>query len=289
MRCRTIRALWLSAVCCLPCAHTVWSETVGVLILAHGGSPRWNRTVRQTVAAAHLDSPTRIVFGMGMHAEEVRRLQRAIEELEQRGVRRLIAVPLLISSASEVMRQFQYLLGARDHGPWEEVKPVNLRVPVTLTTPLDDDPAVSAILLDRARQLSRAPGGKAVILIAHGPTSEEDDARWLEVMGRIARQLEDAGGFRAVVPVTMRDDAPEAVRDAATKRMREVVEREARQGADVVLVVPLLLATGGIEAKIPHRLSGLAYRYQPQALLPDVRVAQWITRQVRQAAASPAS
>ena len=229
-----------------------------------------------------------------MHAEEVRRLQRAIEELEQRGVRRLIAVPLLISSASEVMRQFQYLLGARDHGPWEEVQPVNLRVPVTLTTPLDDDPAVSAILLDRARRLSRAPGGEAVILIAHGPTSEEDDAKWLEVMGRLAQRLEETGGFRAVVPVTMRDDALDSVREAATTRMRETVQQQSRLGSlhqrdNAVLVVPLLLATGGIEAKIPHRLSGLTYRYQPQALLPDVRVAQWITRQVRQAAASPAS
>jgi len=44
-----------------------------------------------------------------------------------------------------------------------------------------------------------------------------------------------------------------------------------------VLIVPLLLSYGGIETGIRKRLDGLDYAMSPQALLPDARLARWIT------------
>ena len=270
---RLVLALWLL----LPAA--AHAQEIGVLILAHGGTDRWNETVRATVEEARLPYPTAIAFGMGMHLEEVARIQQALDELNEQGARRVIAIPLLISSTSEVMRQFEYLLGLRPDGHWQEhAQPVTLRGPVTLTTALDDDPAVAEVLTERAAAISEQPQQESVVLVAHGPVSEDDDARWLAAMERLGRTVHDRGGFRAVVPVTMRDDASEAVREAATRRMRQVVEEQARGGR--VLVVPLLLANGGIEQKIPKRLEGLPYTLQEQALLPHPKLAQWIAHQV---------
>jgi len=259
---------------------------VGVLVLAHGGSEEWNRQVRESVAQAELGVPTEIAFGMGMHAQEAAGMQDAIERLIRQGSARLIVVPLLVSSASDVMRQFEYLLGLRQDGPWEEIEPLALSLPVAMTGALDADPLVGDILLERARALSHAPAQESVALIAHGPTSDEDNAHWLRVMDALAEQLKRAAGFRAVVPVTMRDDAPEPIVEEATRAMREQITRMGQESR--VLVVPLLLATGGIEHKIPQRLAGLVYAYSGEALLPHPALSRWIAKQVRQSAVGAA-
>lgn len=264
-------------------AAPVCAEEIGVLILAHGGTPRWNRIVETTVAEARLGYPTEIAFGMGMHSHEVQEIQRAVDRLERRQVSRIIVVPLLVSSASEVMRQFQYLFRLREHGPWEEgIPPLTLRLPVVMTAPLDDDPVVAEVLLERARAVSQIPPQEAVVLVAHGPVSDEENQQWLDVLRRVAARVEKMGNFRAVIPVTMRDDAPKPVLDLATARMRELVREQARIGP--VLVVPLLIANGGIEEKIPKRLSGLKYTYQEHALLPHPKLSRWIAGRVLQAA-----
>lgn len=264
----------------------LWTPLVfaadGVLILAHGGSARWNRTVQELVQQAHLEEPTEIVFGMGMHAAEVHKLQQAVERLERRGVDRLIAVPLLISSASEVMRQYEYLLGLQAHGPWEaHAHHVTVHVPVVMTQPLNDDPIVGEILLERALALSTHPEQESVVIVAHGPNDDADNERWLAAMKRLAGQIQQQGRFRMVIPVTMRDDARRPIRDAATRRLREIVAQQSQQGR--TLVVPLLLAGGGVEAKIPKRLSGLRFIYRGQALLPHPKLAQWLAQRVHAA------
>ncbi len=261
------------------------ADVVGVLVLAHGGSARWEREVSRAVAQAPLPYPTEVAFGMGMHRPEVRALQRAVERLERAGVTRLIAVPLLVSSSSEVMRQYQYLLRLRPEGPWaDEVQPIAVRLPLTMTGPLDDDPVVTGILLERALEMSARPEDESVLLVAHGPVADEDEAAWLTVMGRLARDVQARGRFRAVVPVTMRDDAPAPTQERATRHMREVVRQQGETGR--VLVVPLLLASGGVESKIPRRLQGLRFRYQGRTLLPHPQIAQWIARQVEAAASA---
>ncbi len=261
----------------------------GVLVLAHGGSARWNRSVQEMTDQAKLDYPAEVVFGMGMHAEEVLAMQQALNALKREGISRLIVVPLLVSSFSEVMRQFEYLFGLRDESPWPgHVKPLSLQeLPVTLTPPLNDDPIVAEILLERAQALSRAPEEETVILVAHGPNDEEDNARWLQVMGRLAQSIQAQGRFRAVVPVTLRDDALESVKQDATRKLRALVEEGSAYGRS--LVVPLLIASGGIEHKIPQRLQGLSYAFQENGLLPHPKLSQWLVQRVQQQRATVSS
>ena len=81
-------------------AHSVDSST-GILVLAHGGSSQWDRTVRQAVHQARLRQPTELVFGMGMHSHEVAKMQQALERLRRRGIQRLVVIPLPVSSFSK--------------------------------------------------------------------------------------------------------------------------------------------------------------------------------------------
>ena len=40
---------------------------------------------------------------------------------------------------------------------------------------LDHDPVVAEILLSRARAISRDPRSEVVVVVAHGPTSDEEN------------------------------------------------------------------------------------------------------------------
>ena len=264
----------------MPQGESHAADDAGVLVLAHGGTARWNQTIEAVVAQAGLDRPTAVAFGMGMSAHEVRALQRAVRKLEHAGVQRIVAVPLLISSASQVMRQLEYLLGHREVGSWEQ-RPVTVRVPVVMAAPLDADPVVAEVLLERAQVLSHQAQDETVVLVAHGPTSDADDEQWLAVLEQTAAQIREQGGFREVTAVTMRDDAPPAVQAHAQRRMRDVVRQASLLGR--VLVVPVLIAGGGIEQKIPRHLHGLEYAFDGAGLLPHPKLAQWIVERVEQA------
>jgi sirohydrochlorin ferrochelatase len=250
---------------------------VGVLVVAHGGNNRWNGLVRKAVTHARLEVPVQVVFGMGMHEEEGRAFQDAVNRLQRKGVERLAVVPLLVSSHSEVFRQYEYLFRLRAEGEWNDIKPLQVQVPVVMGPALDEDPVVADILVERALALSRAPAEETVILVAHGPVSDADAARWLEVMGRVGEEVKQRGAFAAVLSALLRDDAPAAIKEEASRQLRETVRSVSRQSR--VLVVPLLVASGGIEHKIPKLLSGLPYAYDGEALLPHPKLSQWIARQ----------
>ena len=288
----------------------------GVLLLAHGGDPSWDAKVRAVAHDAGSRYPVEVAFGMASK----RTIQDAIDRLEARGVDEIVAVPLFVSSHSSVVTSTEYLLGLRaeappflavfatmDHGAgghaahgaspaadghgqagahaFDPMSPVRARVPIRMTRALDDDPIVADILVDRAGAISRDPSTEVVVLVAHGPVPDEDNVRWLEHMGRLAALVRERTRFVRIDYLTVRDDADEPVRAAATAGLRSVVGRGLAEGHRV-LVVPLLLSYGGIEAGIRARLEGLEVTISPQALLPDPRVTRWVVDCVDRSGAS---
>jgi hypothetical protein len=150
-----------------------------------------------------------------------------------------------------------------------------------MTTALDAHPVVADILADRAAAMSRNPEREVVILVAHGPVSDADNGLWLQDMKSLAAQIEHKKGFAAVDYVTLRDDASESVKDRATAVLRQDVEASLASN-DRVLIVPLLLAYGGIDAGLRRRLDGLDHTMSRQALLPDSRIVTWVLDRVNQ-------
>ncbi len=82
---------------------------IGVLVLAHGGNEKWNQTVNETVEPLKKNFEVEVAFGMA----DPNTMQTGINNLESRGVDKIIVVPLLISSFSPIIRQNEYLLGLR--------------------------------------------------------------------------------------------------------------------------------------------------------------------------------
>ena len=287
---REFPILMLSAFFALPLA----AQTEGILLLAHGGDESWNEEVRRLASGINATIPVEVAFGMARKQT----IQDAIDRLSERNVDEIVTVPLFISSHSSIIRVTEYLLGARDEAPPELViyarmgrrggdtpgadsdptKPVETTLSIRVTPALDHHPLVADILSSRAESISRNPEGEVVVIVAHGPVSDEENDRWLESMGVLAELMRQETRFSSIEYLTVRDDAPEAIQSQATAELRALVERATGEGTDV-LVVPLLLSYGGIEKGIRERLEGLPYRMTAQGLLPDDRLAEWVRLQ----------
>jgi len=280
------------------------AKKVGVLLLAHGGKQSWNDEVKKVAAQVEKIAPVEIAFGMASKAT----IQPAVDGLISRGATEIVAVPLFISSNSSVITSTQYLLGQRpdapadlakfasmNHGdshgsshsahgnakPIDPLTPVSSSVPVKMLSALDSHPIVAEILLARAHAISKDPENEVIVIVAHGPVSDETNALWLNDMGRLAKSLEANSKFKRIEYLTVRDDAPEPIRSAATTEFRSIVSRAGNEKS-TVLIVPLLLSFGGIEEGVKKRLDGLAYKISPQALLPDPRISTWVIESVQQ-------
>lgn len=263
---------------------------IGILLLAHGGTSRWNQEVMAIQKKLRAKNPVETAFGMA----DARAIQRALDRLAYKRVRKVVAVPLFVSSHSEVMDQTKFVLGVSQEPSSRFLKAMGLRpnpntlkravprVPLVLTQALDDHPVVARIALERAKDLSLKAGDEAVVLVGHGPVSDQDNALWLEVMGRLAQSVKKEGGFAAVEAATLRDDAPKPVKEESKKALRSRVERLGRSRR--VLVVPLLIAPGGVEDHIQKALEGKFYRWNGKTLLPHPAIHQWVEAMVREGA-----
>ncbi len=273
------------------------TDRQGILLLAHGGRDDWNREVLAVAARVDATRPVEVAFGMA----NKRTIQDAVDRLAARDVTGIVAVPLFVSSHSSVLRATEYLLGTRDEAPpqlaafarmgarrsggtaaddpgFDWTTPVETALPIAVATALDAHALVAEILVSRALDISRQPGEEVVVLVAHGPTSDEDNALWLGNMRILVERMRPRTGFSRIEYLTVRDDASDPVRDRATAELRAVVEGAVQEGRSV-LIVPLLLSYGGIEVGIRRRLEGLQYRMADQALLPDERLSEWVLMQ----------
>lgn len=253
--------------------------------------------------------PAEVAFGMASK----RTIQDAIDKLAARNVEKIIAVPLFISSYSTVITSTEYLLGLREVAPpelavfakmdhssgghqghtmshnmkdmsFDPTTPVKSPVPITMAPALNRHPAVADILLSRAATISREPGNEVVVVVAHGPVADETNELWLSDMGALVGIMRKKSDYRRIEYLTVRDDAPEPIRSNATAELRSIVERASAEKRSV-LIVPLLLAFGGIEEGIRERLEGLSYKMTGQALLPDDRLAMWVLQSAKDAEA----
>ena len=162
----------------------------------------------------------------------------------------------------------------------EAEKPISSPVPIRMASALDHHRIVADILRDRAASISHNPAHEVVILIAHGPVPEDENKLWLHDMKILAEQIQQQTHYADIECLTLRDDADDSVRNAATQQLREKVEQVTKAG-NTALIVPLLLSYGGIEEGLRKRLSGLSYSMPSQALLPDTRIVNWVIEAAR--------
>lgn len=263
---------------------------LGVLVTARGGGDDWNRAVEDALAPLGRDYPLAFAYGMADAAA----LQRSVSALEAKGVRRIVVVRLLVSGESWLERTEQALgllpgapekpddagaggESARNEAFWR----IDTAAAFAISPEgLMDAPEMDDVLIRRARSLSRDPARESVLILAHGPADDAENARWLDKLGARAAAMRDALPFRAVLVETLREDWPEK-REAAEARARAFVENASRDGGRA-LVIPFRVQGFGPYAET---LEGLNYAADGEGLLPGPEVERWARRQVEELAA----
>jgi sirohydrochlorin ferrochelatase len=258
-------------------------DDFGILVMAHGGGPTWNSEVEDMLAPLKTDYPLEIAFGMA----EPETLQAAVGRLETQGVRRIAVVRLFISGESWLERTEQILglvagapprqaqaahagHGSHDMSLWR----IETSAAFALSTDgLADAPEMGAVLVERARTLSSDPSRESILILAHGPEDDAENARWLARIDARAEALRDAAPYRRVQVDSLREDWPEK-RAAAEVRIRAFVE-QAREGGGRAIVIPYRVAGFGPYAGV---LEGLDYASDGAGLLPSPQVGNWVRR-----------
>jgi len=264
---------------------TAETDAYGVLVMAHGGGDTWNSEVTQALAPLQAEFPMRIAFGMADAAS----LQAGVDALERQGVKRIGVVRLFISGESWYQRTRQ-ILGlepgappkpqaddaAHAHGGhsmalWRLDSDARFAVS---GDGLADAPEMGAVLVERARALSRDPGQEDLLVLAHGPEDDAENERWLARIDARANAVREALPFRRVQVMTLREDWPDK-RAAATVRIRGYVQRAASEGGRAI-VIPFRVQGFGPYAEV---LQGLDYVADGRGLVPDPQVTAWVRRQ----------
>jgi sirohydrochlorin ferrochelatase len=214
-------------------------------------------------------APIKPVF---LEAVPGRDIQTGIDELEADGVTDIVTVPMFISSGSTHVDEIAYALGAKEAPEAEtDMRPFRRTARIRMGAPIDDDPDIAAVLLDRVRPMSERPEREAIVLVGHGSDVPGFEERWRNGLQRLADRLGRLGGFAAADSATL-------LPDRLTERLSWWTEDRPELE---VLVVPLFLSEGYFTKKaLPARLQGFRCRYRSSALLPHPLVGRWIERQI---------
>ncbi len=174
----------------------------GVLVIAHGDRhDQWNQGVRQAIAPLRERYDLELAFLYPVPGES---LQEGFDRLEARGAETVLVIPLLVSSYSEHFEELEYVLGLRDavSSSTEGHEPVHVNARVRLGCAIDSNKTATRILERRAKELSLNPQQEALVLVGHGPNSDDYNRDWLGHMDTIAEAIQKKLPFRKTHSLT---------------------------------------------------------------------------------------
>lgn len=244
----------------------------GVLVISHGSRGEdWVRLVDEAVSAVRVKQGVPIVSSF-LEVVDGRLIQDGIDQLEQLGVTDIAVVPMFVSSGSTHMDEIAYALGVTAEPKLEtDLGKFRVRATIHLSAPIDDDPEVADIVLEKVADLSVDPSRELLLLIGHGSKEAGFHEQWRDGLHRLSARLKRVGGFAEVGGAMLLPDEA-----AATVKCWQQDRPDL-----TVVVAPLFLSRGYFTNKvIPERLAGLMYKYNGQALLPHPQVSRWMERRL---------
>lgn len=264
-------SLWLLSAA-LAVAGSFESKPFGVLLLGQGGDKAWDRQLELVGRRFGKVVPWEFAGGEA----DQKAIQKAVERLEAQKVRKLVVVPLYLSSNSDLMDQTRFLFGIREYPSAQVVgrgtkisRRVTTKKPVVLAQALDDHALVAEVLASRALSLSRDAKKETLLLVAQPPAGKEQRAQHEQLVSALAERVRARAGLAAARGALLDD-------------------KELKKKARGALVVAHALSPGEAERAVPRALSGVFMRFNGRnTLLPDERIAAWIEQSVGAAAALP--
>lgn len=282
----------------------------GVLLLGE----EWDQDWRQSLAAMAKKLAPQFPLEYAAGQADVKTIQAAVDRLQDAGVKKLVVVPLFLDSNAPVLDQTRFLFGIRKE-PSQKflnapngragaavLRRVSTKLPVVVTSALDDDPVVVDILADRARSLSHHPEAEAVVLVGLAPDLNPAEPRplgrnlaaaplnaeneYLQTLSGLAERVRAKGGFKSARAAVLQPEAlNQSERDRHVESLRKLVRSLAL--TQRVLVIPHAMTSRVASPLMRNALEGSFARYLDKGLLPDDRIISWIGAAARRGAALP--
>jgi hypothetical protein len=257
--------------------------------------------------------------------DDQRATQHAIDDLIlKEGVKKIVVVPLTLSSHSAELDQLRFLLGIRKEPTSAALKDARLvdgkiprldfkkakKMEVVLTRALDDGPEAAALLEARVKDLTKEPQNAILLAVADALPGDAENSQWTGTLASLVDSVKRRLSLRQAELIVLRENettAPSSEESRKTKErlsprdrarqdlVKRVRELKKEQGAHV-LVLPLSLSRGGAAAELPKLLDGLMVKSDGRTLLyaepgkkesPTVALAQWIERTAASASKLP--
>lgn len=294
----------------------LYAET-GVLVLAHGSKPsglsshakecdgssptEWEDTVLDAVDAIkpNFNVPIEVAFGVWNTTCFQAGVNRLLER--ERGMDHLVVLPLFISDYSLVIEMQKFIFKQREKRPFaSRIEQIEFDGKITYLSAINHNQIISDILMTRAESLrdlaydelgiSEDPSKLKLFLVTRGVRGRRYNYHWMALCHNYARDLRSLG-FAKIDCVSLRgngenesnQDLREAV-DRAKQRFHKAVKKADSQG-HATLVLPLLLAPGGIEDEFLKPLEGLEegqdYLWSSETILPDQRLEKYLEKKIR--------
>ena len=272
----TVAAVAFCSLACLR-AGAQTSGDEALLVVAHGARAEgWNERVIQMMDKIDWAGPKGVAFLTPRTPDQ--ELTKVAERLDKAGARRIVIVPLLVSSFSDHYEEIRYYGRDRKDAPEHYThEPLKTRAELLVTPAMDSDRLLGRVLADQLRSTSKDPKNESVILVAHGPNEETDNEKWLACLKVQAAYLQWALGFRRVDAATIRDDAPKPIKDAAVAILRDRVKS---YGEDTkVLIQPVLISTGHVQSEIATLLKGLNFTMSTSGVATHPLTPEWVRQQ----------
>ena len=270
------------------------TNQIALLVVAHGArDPAWGERVIEAIEQLKWNGPKEVAFLNGKPPKHA--LPIVAARLDQPGVRQIVIVPLLISSFSGHYEEVRFYAGQRKEMPGHpggsnehgEAAPLKTKASLSLTSAMDGHPVLSRILIDQVKPLVKNAANESLVLVAHGPNENAENERWLEHLRSHAKRLQEHYGFRRLAALTLRDDAPAEVRDAATEQLRSTVKTGAADSR--VLVLPVLVSVGHLQMEIRERLKGTEYTMAEGGVANHPLITEWVRQQAERSSGGAAA
>lgn len=260
--------------------ETKQSGTVGILSLAHGFKKEANEQFKARFDHTGNTYPTTYAFGMAMMTSD--HIQSAIDALEEAGATTIIIIPTTTADNSTLVQQWDYIFGKTDDSAYLDVPRVETDARLIWTSTPTADPLMADIMLDYARELSSDPANELVIIMGHGPQSQEDNEKELKILAQHAARLKEEGNFADVKYRNVQDDAPTEVRASNVRAIRGYAQ-DAIDNGQQVIVVTTALTSSGVVKRMQQDVAGVA-SFNDKGLMEHPLFGEWIDATVAQAA-----
>jgi len=267
--------------------------SIGVLLVAHGSdSAQWigqvetlAAEVREEILGIESIKDVRLAY-IDLAKPNIASQMRAYDEA---GYDEVIVVPVMIAVESTRANAYmQYLVGVRsDAGQMKQLEKEGFEVyfplaRISVTPALDEGGALKKNILRRVLALQGEDSGDdmGVLLVGYGDQAYGQQMQ--EIMEGLGRYLKIKSEIDTV-GYAFAGDLVDYSGEPVVKAIHEILDLE-----EEVLVVPVLLGIdemmqiNTIEAAVNAVPTSSRLRYQPDSVLPDPKVNEYIVKVVRE-------